>query len=95
MNNLFLVWKQIVRNPRALGTVIPSSLYMTTRLVVARNIVLDQKNVMWTMFLLWRCYFNRCFDSAYRTRIAGRVVSLGDLPVADSLRTLQLLSPLI
>ena len=38
MNNLFLLWKQIVKNPRALGTVAPSSPYLAKCVVAAANI---------------------------------------------------------
>ena len=45
MNNLFLLWKQIVKNPRALGTVAPSSPYLAKCVVAAANIGANQKIV--------------------------------------------------
>ncbi len=38
MNNLFLLWKQILKNPRELGTVAPSSPYLAKCVVAAANI---------------------------------------------------------
>ena len=45
MNNLFLLWKQIVKNPRALGTVAPSSPYLAKCVVAAANIGPKQRIV--------------------------------------------------
>ncbi len=38
MNNLFLLWKQILKNPMELGTVAPSSPYLAKCVVAAANI---------------------------------------------------------
>jgi len=38
MNNLFLLWKQILKNPRELGTVAPSSPYLAKCVVSSANI---------------------------------------------------------
>lgn len=45
MSNLFLLWRQILKNPRSLGTVAPSSKYLAQTLVSAANISPSQRVV--------------------------------------------------
>lgn len=45
MSNLFLLWRQILKNPRSLGTVAPSSKYLAQTLVAAANISTSQRVV--------------------------------------------------
>lgn len=42
MNNFFLLWRQILKNPRSLGTVAPSSPYLAHNLVRAANLSTEQ-----------------------------------------------------
>jgi phospholipid N-methyltransferase len=45
VSNFFLLWRQILRNPRDLGTVAPSSQFLAKCLVEAADLAVDQRIV--------------------------------------------------
>jgi phosphatidylethanolamine/phosphatidyl-N-methylethanolamine N-methyltransferase len=45
MSNLFLLWRQVLKNPRSLGTIAPSSKYLAQTLVSAANVSPSQRVV--------------------------------------------------